>query len=91
MSSLTPAEIQYYKAHANDTRQPNMIATAVCGLVVAYVGVFLRFMARRKSAAGFGIDDWLIVAALVGQTLGPVDDVCEESINDRSADMKSFP
>ena len=90
-SSLTPAEIQYYKAHANDTRQPNMIATAVCGLIIAYVAVFLRFIARKRSAAGFGIDDWLIVAAVVGQTLRPVDHVCEASINDLSADMKQFP
>ena len=91
MSSLTPAEIQYYKAHANDTRQPNMIATAVCGLVVAYVAVSLRFIARRKSAAGIGIDDWLIVAALVAQTHIFIDKICEASNKELPADLEQFP
>lgn len=66
-STLTPEKFQYYEAHADDTRQPHMIATAVCGLIVACVAVSLRFIARRKSATDFRVDDWLIVAALVGQ------------------------
>ena len=64
MSSLTPAEIFYEKAHASDNLQPNMIAIDVCGIVLPYIAVILRFITRKKSAV-LGMDDWLIFAALV--------------------------
>lgn len=68
MSAPTPQQIQWYKEHASDNLQPNMIAAAVCGLVIAYSAVVLRVVARRASAARTGIDDWLIIAALLPLT-----------------------
>ena len=64
-ASFTPQMIAYYKAHADDTLQPNEIATGVCGTVIAYVAVIARVLARRASGSKFGWDDWLIVASLV--------------------------
>ena len=64
-SSFTPQLIAYYKAHANETLQPNEIAAGVCGLVIAYTAVVARVFARRASGTKFGWDDWLIVASLV--------------------------
>ncbi|KAL9046362.1 MAG: hypothetical protein Q9214_000785 [Letrouitia sp. 1 TL-2023] len=68
MSAPTPQQIQWYKEHASDNLQPNLIAAAVCGLVIAYIAVVLRVVARRASAARTGIDDWLIIAALLPLT-----------------------
>ena len=33
--------------------------------VIAVVFVALRFLARSRQGAGYGLDDWLIVAALL--------------------------
>ena len=65
-ASFTPQMIAFYKEHANDTLQPNEIATGVCGLVIAYTAVLARVWARRASASKFGWDDWLIAVSLVG-------------------------
>ncbi|MCJ1460657.1 hypothetical protein MMC28_011039, partial [Mycoblastus sanguinarius] len=64
MSSLTPAMIRYYKEHASDNLQPNMIAINVCGTLLPYIAVALRFIARKNSVVTIGVDDWLILAAL---------------------------
>ena len=62
---LTADMIAYYKAHADDTLQPNLIAAGVCGLIIAYAAVTARVFARRASGPKFGWDDWLILASLV--------------------------
>ena len=69
MSSLTPAEVGYYKAHASDNRQPNMLAIMICGLILPYIAVAARFIARRSSAASVGKDDWMILLALVSHEI----------------------
>ena len=62
---MDKAEILYEKAHASDNLQPNMIAIGVCGVILPYVAVTLRFFLKRKSVASIGKDDWTILAALV--------------------------
>ncbi|KAH9909708.1 hypothetical protein F4778DRAFT_10299 [Xylariomycetidae sp. FL2044] len=66
--SLSPPEIQYYQAHASDTKQPAILASQTVTFVLAYIFVGLRIWARQASKASFGPDDWLIVAALVPLT-----------------------
>lgn len=65
MSSLTPEQLSYFQAHADDTLQPNEIAANVCGYVFAVIAVSLRIIARKISMAKFGLDDYFIVAAMV--------------------------
>ncbi|KAB8259684.1 hypothetical protein BDV32DRAFT_123937 [Aspergillus pseudonomiae] len=67
MSSLTPEEIAYYQAHADDDLRPNQIAADVVGIVLTVTAVAARVLARFRSKAGFGWDDYLISVALMGQ------------------------
>lgn len=64
-SNLTPEQVQYYEDHAYQDRQPNLYAAAACGLILSWIAVVLRCLARRKSRAKFGKDDWLCIASLV--------------------------
>lgn len=64
-ASIPPAQLKYYEKHASDNVKPNLIATAVLGLVIACIAVLLRFVARWKQRASFKADDWLILLALV--------------------------
>lgn len=66
MGSLTQAELQYMEEHANDNKQPNLIATCALCLFFPCVGVSLRFIARWRAKAGYQVDDRLILGALVG-------------------------
>lgn len=63
--ALSPEQIQYFKQHASDSYVPGLTAVHVVGLVFAFTLVGLRVYARRVAKAAFGMDDWLIVAALV--------------------------
>ena len=65
MSHLSPEQVQYYKEHASDTLQPNIIIKSALGLPFAYIFVALRWMARRNARLAYGADDWLILLALV--------------------------
>ena len=51
--------------HIHDSKRGEIIATnVVCG-VAANLIVALRFVSRKFSNAGYGLDDWLIVTSLV--------------------------
>jgi hypothetical protein len=65
MSVPTPEEIEYFLAHKDDTRQPNLIATVVTCLFFGYLAVVLRIVARHKRNVKLLTDDWLIICALV--------------------------
>lgn len=67
MAAPTPQQVQYYEQHAGDNRQPQMNASNICGLIIAYSAVSLRVLARHQSKAGLGKDDILIFLALVGE------------------------
>ena len=49
----------------NDSRQPEAVGSIIVMLVLATLAVVLRLLSRKISAARFGIDDYLIVLALV--------------------------
>ena len=50
---------------------PILLATTVAVYSLAVVAVFLRFLSRRMSRAGYWWDDWLALVALVLLLLWP--------------------
>ncbi|KAI9035507.1 uncharacterized protein KD926_003435 [Aspergillus affinis] len=67
VSSLTPEEIAYYQAHADDNRQSSKTAADIVGIVLTLVAVGARLLARIRSGARLSWDDYLIFLALMGQ------------------------
>ena len=67
MSSFTgdPQNIAFQTAHITDSKQSETLAAQIACLVIAYVGVALRFLARRLAKAQITSDDYVIVFALV--------------------------
>lgn len=65
MASLTPQQIQYMREHPDDDQRANLYACAACCLVLPYIAVALRFVARRRRNAAIKTDDFLILLALV--------------------------
>lgn len=63
---LTPAEIRYQQDHIGDDARANVIAANAACLPLACIAVALRFGCRRMSRIKYELDDWLILAALVG-------------------------
>lgn len=53
----------------SDNRQPQLYASSTTPYLIALACVILRFWCRWDKRAGFWLDDWLILFALVG--LGP--------------------
>ncbi len=49
----------------NDSRQPEILAAVIVMMALSTIAVVLRLISRKISAARFGIDDGLIVLALV--------------------------
>ena len=68
MAAVTPEQYQYYMQHADDNKQPNLIATIILCLILPCIAVALRFFARWTIRAGYKADDWLILAALVSHS-----------------------
>lgn len=62
---LSQEQIQYQLDHKNEDRASDIIVTHVVCLSLAVVFVALRFISRRLKA-GLGIDDWVMLLALVG-------------------------
>lgn len=67
MANSTLERTQYIQAHIDDSRQPKLLATLIVCVVLAYVAVTLRFVARHKIRASIGADDVWILIALVGE------------------------
>lgn len=65
MASLSPQAINYMKEHAGDDQRPNLYAALACCLILPFIAVFLRIIARRRVKASLEDDDYLIIAALV--------------------------
>jgi hypothetical protein len=69
MSALTPQMVATLQASDKDNKTKAYIAgNAIC-LVAAFIAVVLRFASRRVARAKIGIDDYLIVIALVEELL----------------------
>lgn len=58
LADLPPAYVDYDAG-------PAVITTSVVMTVATVVLVAVRFVVRSKSAIGLGIDDWLILMAVV--------------------------
>ena len=57
----------YQEAHTEDTRVKRLVGSAIVCLVIAYISVLLRFLARRIGRSTLQADDWWMLASLVGQ------------------------
>ena len=49
----------------NDSQQPEILAAVIVMMALSTIAVVLRLISRKISAARFGIDDGLMVLALV--------------------------
>lgn len=67
MTNSTSERMPYMQAHIDDSHQPKLLATLIICVVLAYVVVTLRFVARHKVRASIGADDVWIIIALVGE------------------------
>lgn len=67
--SLSPAAIKYQLLHAQDDRSHEGVVSAMVLASLATVAVILRLWARKIMGAKLKLDDYLIIAALVGYTL----------------------
>lgn len=63
--SLTEDEINYQLARINESKIPSIIATLSILSVLATISVFLRFLVRWHTRAGYKMDDWTIFVAFV--------------------------
>lgn len=64
--TLSPSEHQYQLKHINDDRSSGIVISHAVVLPLAYIAVVARFVSRRLCKARIEIDDYTIVAALVG-------------------------
>ncbi|KAL4860744.1 hypothetical protein BDV12DRAFT_208892 [Aspergillus spectabilis] len=67
MSTLTPEQIAYYQANADDDLRPNQIVACSFGIAFAVSAVIARIVARYRSGAKYSWDDYTICVALMGQ------------------------
>lgn len=67
--TLTDEEINYQLSHTNDSKIPSIIATLSILSVLATISVFLRFLVRWHTTAGYKMDDWTILVAFVRHDL----------------------
>lgn len=71
--SLTEDEINYQLAHIHESKVPSIIITLSVLSVLASISVFLRFVVRWHTTAGYKMDDWTILAAIVRIRFHPVE------------------
>ena len=50
----------------NETLGPEILGAILSTWALSFVVLILRFVARKISAVGFWLDDWLAAAAFVG-------------------------
>ena len=58
-------DIAFQTAHINDDKAPETLGAQIACLTIAYIGVILRFLARRLARAQITSDDYATVLALV--------------------------
>jgi hypothetical protein len=59
------AVAQHRSGHDMSDRGPELRDTTTALLILAFVFVALRFIARSKRGLSYGADDWMIVVSLV--------------------------
>lgn len=52
-------------AYLAESRQPDLYAAVIATWLSAFVVIALRFWSRKLKGAEYGLDDWLISAAMV--------------------------
>ena len=77
-STASPPSPELLSSHAATSAQ--IRATDIGVTVTAVVFVALRFFSRRIKAAGFGWDDWLILASLVSNAMNTVNNRTDYSL-----------
>jgi hypothetical protein len=63
--NLPPEVIAYQMAHKDDNKGPELIAVSAIFGSLALSCVMARMVSRRISSAPFGMDDYLIIVAMV--------------------------
>ena len=63
--SLPSSDVQYQLAHINEDRASDIIISHAIVLPLAVIAVIARFIARHLCKAHIGLDDYMIVVALV--------------------------
>ena len=48
-----------------ETQQPSLYSATIATYLLASIAVSLRFWSRRLKGAGWWLDDWLVLVALV--------------------------
>ena len=71
MAAFTPDQLQYFEDHESESLQPNLYVCAALCAILPCTFVGLRFYARHKIGSPLMADDWLILAAMVRNSLGP--------------------
>ncbi|RAH53456.1 hypothetical protein BO85DRAFT_491975 [Aspergillus piperis CBS 112811] len=65
MSTLSPIEIAYEKAHINETRQPACYGVVITFYVIAIILVVIRLAVRRQQKTMPSLDDYLSIAGII--------------------------
>lgn len=60
-----PQDIAFQTAHDSDHKVSETLGAQIACLAIAYIGVILRFLARRLARAQITSDDYATVLALV--------------------------
>ena len=63
--SISPAEVTYQHAHANQSKTGELIGSTAALSAFATVLVLARFILRVYTKVGLKADDWTILVALV--------------------------
>ena len=63
--TLPPAESAYQMEHIHDSRANDLLVSTIIFLALATIATSLRFASRRMVRAGCGVDDWVMLGALV--------------------------
>ncbi|KAL8863803.1 MAG: hypothetical protein Q9174_007544, partial [Haloplaca sp. 1 TL-2023] len=64
VTTITPAELAYQKAHKDDDRRRELYVTAGLMIVLPTIAVAVRFACRRHLKAAIAADDVAILLAL---------------------------
>ena len=65
MASTMDGTEQATQQDGNESRVPEQLGAYITCLIIAYIGVAIRFVCRRMKRTVPMADDWLILASLV--------------------------
>lgn len=65
MDQIHSDDILYQSEHIHDSKGPGVLASLIICSAFACTAVLLRCISRRMCTAGIGLDDYMILVALV--------------------------